>query len=320
MLWSTPFTREATVKIRSARTGLRWVALSFGLLMLTVAGYSRAGCNYADLPFGFNVTTFTYSTAGGNYAVGANGFQYAYPSAAASFGSACNASLGVGNGYAKYAYKPGYLSLWAFPAPFTGTQQGYELTQSQTLFLLINSASPPPDSGVWVGAGQNYATAPMPPLSTLPNGTWYLTIFEFDATTGLYWTYGNVAMPIVIGAPPPPPPPPTEITPQIGLWWNPNESGSGYAFDVKHGVLVATIYSYTAAGPPIWYLANGAITNNSVTAALQKYTGGQCISCAYKAPLVNGSDGSVTITFTSETSATMTLPGRAPFQIVPQAF
>ena len=42
---------------------------------------------------------------------------------------------------------------------------------------------------------------------------------------------------------------PLAFTPATGLWWNPNESGSGYNIQVQHGVLVATMYSYTPRGP-----------------------------------------------------------------------
>ena len=110
------------------------------------------------------------------------------------------------------------------------------------------------------------------------------------------------------------------ITPQVGLWWNPAESGSGYALDYKHGVLVVTVYSYTAAGAPLWYLASGPVTNNVFTSTLDKYQSGQCISCAYKPATINGNDGAIGITFSSPTSATMTLPGGRTIQIVPQDF
>jgi hypothetical protein len=113
---------------------------------------------------------------------------------------------------------------------------------------------------------------------------------------------------------------PSAITPAVGLWWNPAESGSGYAIDYKHGVLVVTVYSYTASGAPVWYLASGPVTNNTFTATLDKYQGGQCISCAYRPTTINGNDGTLNITFTSPTTATMTLPGSRTFQIVPQAF
>jgi hypothetical protein len=116
------------------------------------------------------------------------------------------------------------------------------------------------------------------------------------------------------------PPPPPEITPQLGLWWNPAESGSGYAIDFKHGVLVMTVYSYTEAGDPIWYLVAGPVVNNAATLTLDKYSGGQCISCAYRPDQLTGNDGFVTITITSTTSATLNLPGGRTVQIVPQAF
>ena len=51
------------------------------------------------------------------------------------------------------------------------------------------------------------------------------------------------------------------------------------------------------------------------TATLDKYTGGQCISCAYKAPALAGNDGTITITFTSPTTATVDLPGGRHIQI-----
>lgn len=110
------------------------------------------------------------------------------------------------------------------------------------------------------------------------------------------------------------------VTPAVGLWWNSAESGTGYALDVKHGVLVVTGYSYGATGSPIWYLAAGPIVGNVFSATLDKYVGGQCISCGYRAPVTNGNDGLMTITFSSPTSGTMTLPGGRVFPIVPQPF
>jgi hypothetical protein len=109
--------------------------------------------------------------------------------------------------------------------------------------------------------------------------------------------------------------------PVVGLWWNPSESGSGYNFDVKNGVLVATIYSYKGNGEPQWYITSGPIVNNHFTGTINKYVGGQCISCSYTGlPTVGGNDGVVTIDFSSPTSATLSLPGGRVIQIQPQAF
>ena len=38
---------------------------------------------------------------------------------------------------------------------------------------------------------------------------------------------------------------PLGFTPTTGLWWNTNESGTGYNVQVQHGVLIVTMYSYT---------------------------------------------------------------------------
>ena len=109
--------------------------------------------------------------------------------------------------------------------------------------------------------------------------------------------------------------------PVEGMWWDPTQSGSGYAIDVKHGVLVMTVFSYTATGLPQWYLLYGPLVNNSVTAKLLKFTNGQCISCAaWQLPSAAGDDGMATVTFTSPTTGTILLPGGRITQIVPQDF
>ena len=112
------------------------------------------------------------------------------------------------------------------------------------------------------------------------------------------------------------------FTPAVGLWWNPKESGTGYNFDVKHGVLVVTVFTYEATGGHSeWYLAAGPIVNNVFTATLDKYRGGQCISCPYinPGPPV-GNDGTMTITFTSAITGVVNLPGNRVTNIEPQVF
>jgi hypothetical protein len=99
------------------------------------------------------------------------------------------------------------------------------------------------------------------------------------------------------------------ITPVAGVWWNKSEPGSGLGLDYKDGTLIVEVYSYLGDGSSQWYLAAGALTNNVFTATLDKYTGGQCISCAYKAPTLSGNDGTITITFSSPTTAIADLPG-----------
>ncbi len=57
-------TNPARAAIKDNRTGMYGVGLLFGLLVLAFTGYARAACNYADLPFGFNVASISYSQSG----------------------------------------------------------------------------------------------------------------------------------------------------------------------------------------------------------------------------------------------------------------
>jgi len=109
----------------------------------------------------------------------------------------------------------------------------------------------------------------------------------------------------------------SSFAPIAGVWWDPNESGSGYALDYQNGVLIVQVYSYLAGGAPQWYLATGALMNKVFTATLDKYSGGQCVSCTYKAPTLVGNDGNITLTFTSPTTADIALPGGRKGHIQP---
>ena len=104
-------------------------------------------------------------------------------------------------------------------------------------------------------------------------------------------------------------------TPVTGTWWNPNEPGSGYNIEIHQGVLVIIVYSYKSNGDSEWYLASGPMSSDQrqFTGTLDKYRNGQCISCTYAAAALVGNDGTISINFSSETAATLTLPGgRSP--------
>ena len=121
---------------------------------------------------------------------------------------------------------------------------------------------------------------------------------------------------------PPAGPNPALIVPNAGLWWNPAESGSGYTFDYKNGILVMTLYSYKTNGESEWYLAFGPIDGGTFTSPLYRYTGGPCIaSCPYSGfPNEIDSGLRISIQFTSPTSGSMTLPGGRVTNIQPQVW
>jgi len=111
--------------------------------------------------------------------------------------------------------------------------------------------------------------------------------------------------------------------PRTGHWLNPAESGTGFNIDVQDGVLVVTMYTYQAGGAAQWYLASGPMTNSgrNFTGTLDKYQGGQCLSCSFTGrPTLVGNDGTISISFVSETAATLTLPGGRRTNIQPFNF
>ena len=201
-----------------------------------------------------------------------------------------------------------HMELWAFSAPYTGAAAtGYKLAQYSLGQL----------SGGFVFNSINSGNVAFTPP---PNGVWYfamiLTEFIGSGPNNGYATrdYVNFPTPVVIGG--------ATVTPQAGIWENPNESGTGYSVDFKHGVVVVVFYSFTAGGAAQWYITSGPVIGNTFNGTLDKFVAGQCISasCPYIFPASAGNDGGVTIVFSSNTAATMYLPGGRVIPIVPTVF
>lgn len=117
---------------------------------------------------------------------------------------------------------------------------------------------------------------------------------------------------------------PMPFMPFNGLWWNPDEPGTGVNIQVQRGVMVATMFGYLASGEPVWHYATGPLRRDGdrvvVSANLERYRGGQCLACAYTAPASAGSDGEFTMTFTGPAAATMRLPGGRTTALRPQGW
>ena len=154
-------------------------------------------------------------------------------------------------------------------------------------------------------------------LDSLVTGqAYYLSVKAYTVDQMSSWSKE-----IVVALMEAPPPPAATISPVVGLWANADEIGTGYALDFKHGVLVVTVYSYKASGEAQWYIASGPLVGATFTSRLDKFVGGQCIGCAYTGPPVTaGSDGTITIVFSSATSATVYLPEGRVTQIRPIPF
>jgi hypothetical protein len=101
--------------------------------------------------------------------------------------------------------------------------------------------------------------------------------------------------------------------PQPGLWWNPSESGRGYGIDSQGGILVLTVFAYGHDGRMQWYYADGPLTNDGTrwSGTLLKFDFGQPLSGGYRSPNNVGSEGAVSLAFSSRTTGTITFGGRS---------
>ena len=210
------------------------------------------------------------------------------------------------------------MEMWQAGVMGTGSMMGAQGFMSSYQALALESVSTP------AGTFQNALHVREQRGSGYTREAWYAPgvgmVKVMDATsvavlTG-YTIPGAVAQPG--GAAP------LAFTPVSGMWWNPSESGTGYNIQVQHGVLVATMFSYTGGGDPMWYLIVGNMTNAgggvAASATLEKYRGGQCASCMYQMPVTMGNDGAVTVTFTSPSAGTIQLPGGRVAPIQPMAW
>lgn len=55
----------------------------------------------------------------------------------------------------------------------------------------------------------------------------------------------------------------TAYEPESGLWWNPAESGTGYAIEVQDDFMAVLVYGGSAAGAATWYTAAGRLQGNA---------------------------------------------------------
>jgi len=104
--------------------------------------------------------------------------------------------------------------------------------------------------------------------------------------------------------------------PESGLWWNPNESGSGFTIELQDNLLAFTGYLGETNGAPVWYTSAGFMTGNALyQGALLRFTGSQCAGCSYSGRPSAQEVGSVRLVFDANDptrgSLTWTVPPRA---------
>ena len=91
------------------------------------------------------------------------------------------------------------------------------------------------------------------------------------------------------------------MQPRSGNWWNPAEPGRAFNMEIQDGLLVMELYAYQPGGMAQWYLASGSMTNSGrdFRGTLDKYVGGQCVSCSFRSPTLVGNSSGCGVKFFS---------------------
>lgn len=100
------------------------------------------------------------------------------------------------------------------------------------------------------------------------------------------------------------------FVPQAGWWWNPSEPGRGFGIEQQNGTLMITGAMYDADGNATWYLsAGGMVAEHLYQGTWVRYGGGQALDGDWKpASAVEANAGAVSLQFSDESNAVMTLP------------
>jgi V8-like Glu-specific endopeptidase len=96
-----------------------------------------------------------------------------------------------------------------------------------------------------------------------------------------------------------------------GWWWNPQVTGTGYEIEIQNQNLFFSFAGSRADGSPVWYVATKDMTSTTDFAAdLIEARGGSAFNTGATGTLSSSSPGKVSIHFTSDTTANLTLGGQ----------
>jgi hypothetical protein len=117
------------------------------------------------------------------------------------------------------------------------------------------------------------------------------------------------------------------VVPVEGMYYKPDEPGTGFVLEYQAGVVVVTYFAYEEDGRPVWWQMSGELKEAIVVPGfseppppagagkeihfiegnLQRFEGGSCLGCDYKAPEVVSSPSFIRIFFRESTQATFFL-------------
>ena len=98
------------------------------------------------------------------------------------------------------------------------------------------------------------------------------------------------------------------VPPPNGWWWNPAESGSGYAIERQGNSLFMAAFLYETTGAATWYVSSLTLqTDGSYKGDMTRYVGGKSLLGNYKAPISTSVVASVAMSFPYPDRGTMTI-------------
>mgnify|MGYP002382153217 CR=1 FL=1 len=107
---------------------------------------------------------------------------------------------------------------------------------------------------------------------------------------------------------------------QNGWWWNESQGGRGFFIEVQGSTAFVGAFMYDESGQPTWYVSTANVSSSASSGTLQRYSGGQSLTGAYRSPSDNGTAGALNFSFSSATSGTMTLPDGSSVALKRYAF
>lgn len=80
--------------------------------------------------------------------------------------------------------------------------------------------------------------------------------------------------------------------PESGLWYNPDQSGTGFDLEFQNGIMAGHYFGYDETGEPEWYLLTNKLVRSEQHGVMwelevqpERYTGGSCLGCEYRTPV-----------------------------------
>jgi hypothetical protein len=110
------------------------------------------------------------------------------------------------------------------------------------------------------------------------------------------------------------------VAPEKGWWWNPTESGSGYAIERQGNSIFMAAFLYETTGAATWYATLLTLQpDGSYKGDMTRYVGGKSLLGSYKAPTSTSVVATATASFPKPDSGTMTItfPNGAPNRTIP---